>query len=154
MTAGRPPTFKTLYMYCTGGTEVPQSHTQQSDGWCYTCSHMGLVEVSQTQCLCLYMFQQPLFAMGYSQIVCIIDISPILYEYIRAGNEMLHFMLIIIHFKNYIPAQDKLCTCGALKEVEKNLGMESLGLRLASNSTQTLGNDPVSHLSQQHSINW
>ena len=45
---------------------------------------------------------------------------------------------------------------------EKNLGMESLGLRLASNSTQTLGNDPVSHPVHQYStwpspqcsINW
>ena len=36
-----------------------------------------------------------------------------------------------------------------LQNPEKNLGMASLSLRLASNSTQTLGNDPVSHLSPQ-----
>ena len=33
-TTGLPPTLKVLYIYCTGGTEMPQSHTWQPLSMC------------------------------------------------------------------------------------------------------------------------
>ena len=34
-TAGQPPALTILYIYCTGGTEVPQSHTLQPLSMCH-----------------------------------------------------------------------------------------------------------------------